>query len=144
MSQSLVQSQEEKHSRVLSSRQNLINSSYDLVLSSFRTITSAYLDKPICQRVEVGEIDENANAITGHVEWNLLVANILNNRKMTIGMNHRIVGNRLVADNYFTTSTGSKHVFSDKGLNRILGNKDTAITTPFRDRQVTWSAQKDQ
>lgn len=141
--QPLTQSQDEKRTRLLANKENVLNASYDQLLQDFRTITSAYLDKPVCTRLAIDTLDNDANIQTGSIEWSCTVANIMNNRKIKIEMLYPIVARKLVKASTFKTSIGSIHNFSDAGFKRALGVKEVGQFRPHSGKHVTWSFQRD-
>lgn len=144
MSQSLTQSQDMKRLKVLSTKEHVLDASYNRLASDFMTVASVvWLDKPVFERLAVDQVDLEANIRLATIDWNCMISSAVNRRKMKIGVQHKVEGNKIRAAKWFTNSGGQKFFFTEAGFKRAMRIVDKPMTRPYTDKRVTLSLAKE-
>ena len=118
---SLVQSQAEKRTRLMTKHGNLIEAAAKYIEADFKRVSgTVFLEKPVLTRIYAERVGNDSNIITGRVDWNCTVASVIPRRRLKIDLSYPIRFGVLKKTAGFKNTQGQTFAFSKTGFKKAL------------------------
>ncbi len=122
---SLVQSQHEKRSRLMTKHANLIEAAANHIEADFKKVSgTVFLEKPVLTKITADRIGVDSNIITGRVDWTCTVASIMPRRRLKVDISYPIKFGVLKSTVGFKNTKGQTFAFSKDGFREALRLRD--------------------